>query len=172
MSEFFTVLTRTGQAKLANAIATATPLQITHISVGDGNGQAVPVSEAVTALVRETYRGQVNTLTRDAGNPNWAIAEMVIPTDVGGWTVREVGMFDAAGDLIAYGNFPASYKPVIAEGSGKELVVRMYVETSAAAAIQLKIDPTVVLATRAWVVSQLQRAGRIARPANYFMAQI
>lgn len=172
MSIYFTLLTEVGQAKLANALATNTTLEITHVAVGDGNGAPVVVTEQVAALVNEVYRGQINTLSIDPNNANWLIAEMVIPAANGGWTVREVGLFDADGDLIAYGNFPNSYKPLLAEGSAKELVVRMYLETSATAAIELKIDPTVVLATRAWVLSQIDTATRLSRPGTYFMAQI
>jgi phage-related tail fiber protein len=159
---YFTVLTAAGQAKLANAIALGRVVQVTHIAVGDGNGNAVsmtsPPAESRTALVREVYRGQINTLGTDASNPNWVVAELVIPMDVGGWAIREVGLLDVDGTLLAYGNFPDSYKPQLAEGSGKELVIRMYLETSATSAIELKIDPTVVLSTRAWVLSQINAA--------------
>lgn len=172
MSEFFTVLTAAGAAKITNAHALGVPLRITHVAVGDGGGAPVTVHERIGALVNEVHRGSINSLAPDPTNPNWLVAEMVIPSNIGGWTIREIGLFDEAGDLIAYGNFPASYKPLIAEGSAKELAVRMYMETTHADSVVLKIDPTVVLATRAWVASQIARATRIGRPGTYFIAQI
>lgn len=158
MSTYYTLLTAAGQAKLTNALALGTTVQITHIAVGDGNGNPVTPTEARTALVREVYRGAVNSLAVDASNPNWLIAEMAIPMASGGWTIREIGLFDVDGTLIAYGNFPDSYKPILSEGSGREVLVRMYLETSATSAVQLLIDPTVVLATRSWVLSQITLA--------------
>lgn len=161
MNTYYTLLTEVGQAKLTNALATGTTVQLTQIAVGDGNGNPVTPTEARTALVREVYRGSLISLAVDSSNPNWLVAEMAIPMASGGWTIREIGLYDVDGTLIAYGNFPDSYKPVLTEGSGREVLVRMYLETSATSAVQLLIDPTVVLASRAWVNSQLTLA-RIA----------
>jgi phage-related tail fiber protein len=161
MTTYFTLLTTAGQAKITNALATGTTVQVTQIAVGDGNGNPVTPTEARTALVREVHRGPVSSLQVDGSNPNWLVAELVIPMATGGWTIREIGMFDVDGTLIAYGNFPDSYKPVLPEGSGKEIIVRMYLEVSSTAAVQLVIDPTVVLASRAWVLSQLTAANII-----------
>ncbi len=158
MATFFTLVTSAGQVKLANALATSTPLQITHMAVGDGNGNPVTPTEVRTALVRETYRGAVNVLKTDPSNPNYLVAELVVPMESGGYVVREVGLFDVDGTLIAYGNFPDAYKPLLSEGSGRELVVRMVFQVQNAATVQLKIDPTVVLATQAWVLSQVTLA--------------
>lgn len=158
MSTYYTLLTAVGQAKLTNALANGTTVSLTQIAVGDGNGNPVTPTEARTALVREVYRGAINSLAVDGSNPNWLVAEMAIPMASGGWTIREIGLYDVDGTLIAYGNFPDSYKPVLAEGSGKEVLVRMYLETSATSAVQLLIDPTVVLASRAWVLSQITLA--------------
>lgn len=158
MSTYYTLLTAAGQARLTNALATGTTVQLTQIAVGDGNGNPVTPTESRTALVREVYRGGITRLQVDVSNPNWLIAELAIPMATGGWTIREIGLYDVNGTLIAYGNFPDSYKPILSEGSGKEVLVRMYVETSATAAVQLLIDPTVVLASRSWVLSQLTPA--------------
>lgn len=152
---FYTLLTNAGQAKITNALATGTVVRVTQIAIGDGNGNPVTPTEARTTLVREVYRGGVSALAPDATNPNWLVAELVIPMASGGWTIREVGLFDIDGTLIAYGNFPDSYKPVLSEGSGKEVVVRFVLEVSSTSAIELVIDPTIVLASRAWVLSQL-----------------
>ena len=151
MANFYTLVTTAGQVKLASALATGLPLQITQMAVGDGNGNPVVPTEGRTALVRESYRASLNTLKTDATNPNYMIAELVVPMGTGGFTVREVGLFDVDNTLIAYGNFPDTYKPLLTEGAGRELVVRMIFQVANASTVQLKIDPTVVLATRAWV---------------------
>lgn len=151
---FGTLLTTTGKAKVAAALAGGAPLSITEMALGDGGGAAVVPVENRAALIGEVDRGPINTLTVDPLNPNFLIAERIVAPEVGGWTIREVGLFDAAGDLIAYGNFPESYKPILAEGSGKELAVLVQFEVANTAAVTLQIDPSVVLATRAYVDAQ------------------
>lgn len=162
MASFFTILTTTGKAKVAQAIATGVPLAITEMALGDGGGAAVVPVENRAALIGEVNRGAVNALQIDPSNANWVTAERIVAPEVGGWTIREVGLFDAAGDLVAYGNFPDSYKPQLAEGSGKELIVRVQIEVANASAVTLLIDPSVVLASRAYVDAQwlLHRARR------------
>lgn len=151
-NEFFTILTATGRNKLANATATGTPLTLTQMAVGDGdNGAYYSPTEVQTALKHEVWRGAINHLAVDASNPNWIVAELVIPDDVGGWYVREVGLFDSAGALIAVGKFPESYKPTLAAGSNKQLYVRMILEVTNTSAVTLLVDPSVVLATRQYV---------------------
>lgn len=177
---FFSLLTTTGKAKVAAAIASGIPLAITDMALGDGDGAAVVPVENRAALVREVNRGPANSLSIDPSNPNWITVERSIAPEVGGWTIREFGLFDTAGDLIAYGNFPDSYKPQLAEGSGKELVVRIQIEVANASAVTLLIDPSVVLASRSYVDSQLAAlqttlttqlaAQRISRPQRYFAA--
>lgn len=151
-NEFFTILTATGKAKLAAAQTSGTPLQITQMAVGDGdNGAYYNPVESQTALKHETWRGALNNLSVDQTNPNWIVAELVIPDTVGGFYIREVGLFDNTGALIAVGKFPESYKPTLAAGSNKQLYVRMILEVSNASTVTLLIDPSVVLATRATV---------------------
>lgn len=148
-NEFFTILTEAGRAKLANATATGAPLTLTHMAVGDGQaGAYYSPTEAQAALKNEVWRGAINHLAVDASNPNWIVAELVIPDDVGGFYVREVGLFDSAGAMIAVGKFPESYKPTLAAGSNKQLYVRMILEVANTAAVTLLVDPSVVLATR------------------------
>lgn len=148
-NEFFTILTAVGRAKLANATATGAPLTITHMAVGDGlAGAYYSPTEAQTTLKNEVWRGAINHLAIDATNPNWIVAELVIPDDVGGFYVREVGLFDSAGAMVAVGKFPESYKPTLAAGSNKQLYVRMILEVSNTAAVTLLVDPSVVLSTR------------------------
>lgn len=153
--DFFVILTETGRAKLANAVALGRTVSLTHCAVGDGAGQQVTPDAAQDALVRETYRAQLNTLETDPDNPAYIVAELVIPSEQGGWTIREAGVFDADGDLFAVGNLPETYKPQIAEGSAAELRVRLVLEVSNTAAVELKVDPTVVLASRSYVNAQV-----------------
>jgi len=151
---YFCTLTAIGEAKDANAKALGTALKLTEMAVGDGNG-ALPIPDrARTTLVRQVRRAPLNTLKADPQNPGQLIAEQIIPEDVGGWWIRELGIYDDAGDLIAIGNCPETYKPQLAEGSGRVQVVRMVLIMSSAATVQLKIDPSVVLATRKYVDDQ------------------
>lgn len=148
---YFALLTAVGEAKLANAAALGTQLQISRMAVGDGNG-ALPVPiRTQTALVHETYRADLNELKVDPLNASQIIAELVIPETEGGYWLREIGLYDAAGDLIAVANCPPSYKPQLAEGSGRTQIMRMVLIVSSTTVIQLKIDPSVVLATREYV---------------------
>lgn len=148
-NEFFTILTATGRNKLAAATATGTPLTLTQMAVGDGdNGAYYSPTEAQTVLKHEVWRGAINHLAVDANNPNWIVAELVIPDNVGGFYIREVGLFDNAGAMIAVGKFPESYKPTLAAGSNKQLYVRMILEVANTSAVTLLVDPSVVLATR------------------------
>jgi len=150
--EFFTILTTMGKNKLATAAAQGIPLKLTHMAVGDGDNGAyyLPV-ESQQYLKHETWRGTLNHLSIDKKNPHWIVAEVVIPDDVGGFYIREVGLFDETGALIAIGKFPESYKPILATGANKQLYVRMILEVSNAASVTLLIDPSVVLATRQYV---------------------
>ena len=150
-TKFYTLLTDIGAAKLASAAALGVPLKITHMAVGDGGG-ALPMPDAKqTALVNEKRRAALNMLYIDPQNSSQIIAEQVIPENEGGWWIREVGLFDESGALIAVGNCPESYKPQLAEGSGRTQTVRMVLITSSTDNITLKIDPAVVLATRKYV---------------------
>lgn len=148
MAQFYTLLTETGQAKMANAIALGQTIEITHLAVGDGDGSMPTPDSNRTALVNEVRRAQINRVAVDEENPSWLIVEQVLPPDVGGWTIREVGIFDIDGDLIGYGNYPSTYKPTLDEGSGRTQTIRMVLEVSHTSNITLRVDPSVVLATR------------------------
>ena len=150
-AKFYTLLTDIGAAKLASAAALGIPLKITHMAVGDGGGALPTPSAQQTALVAEKRRSALNMLYIDPQNSSQIIAEQVIPETEGGWWIREVGLFDETGALIAVGNCPESYKPQLAEGSGRTQTVRMVLITSSTDNITLKIDPAVVLATRKYV---------------------
>jgi len=147
---YFAILTTVGEAKFANATALGTQLQISRMAVGDGNGDLPKPNRSQTALLNERYRADLNTLQVDPLNASQIIAELVIPETEGGYWLREMGLYDAAGDLIAVSNCPPSYKPQLTEGSGRTQVLRMVLIVSSTAAVELKIDPSMVLATRAY----------------------
>ena len=143
--QFYTILTNVGKAKIANAVALGNTVQITQIAVGDGGGNYYNPSETQTALINEVWRGNVSRVDTDPNNPNWVIVEAVIPPDQGGFYIREVGVFDADGDLIAIGKYPETYKPTFTNNNaGKDLVIRCILEVSNASAVELKVDPTTV----------------------------
>ncbi len=150
-AKFYTLLTDIGAAKLASAAALGVPLKITHMAVGSGGGVLPTPNAQQTALVAEERRAALNMLYIDPQNSSQIIAEQVIPENEGGWWIREVGLFDETGALIAVGNCPESYKPKLSEGSGRTQTVRMVLITSSTDNITLKIDPAVVLATRKYV---------------------
>lgn len=154
MSTYFAILTEVGEAKLANAIALGQTLKLKTLAVGDGNGVLPMPVRTQKALVHEVRRAGLNQLTVDPANASQIIVEQVLPEDVGGWWIREIGIFDEAGDLCAVANCAPSYKPLLAEGSGRTQVVRIVLIVASTAAIELKIDPSIILATRKYVDDQ------------------
>jgi phage-related tail fiber protein len=151
MSTYFCILTNVGTAKLANATALGQTLSLSKMALGDGGGSLPTPDQFQTSLVNEVRRELLNSVAIDADNPNWIVCEQVIPANEGGWTIRETGLYDEDGDLVAVGNFPETYKPVLEEGSGRTQTIRMVIQVSNAATVTLKIDPSVVLATREYV---------------------
>lgn len=154
-TKYYALLTNVGAAKLANATALGEQVEITQMAVGDGNGALPTPNPAQTALVHELRRAPLNTLTIDPVNTNQIIAEQVIPEDVGGWWIREIGLYDSDGDMIAIANCAETYKPLLQEGSGRVQVIRVILIVSSTQAVTLKIDPSVVLATRQYVDDQI-----------------
>lgn len=155
-TKYLALLTNIGAAKLAKATALGTKVEITQLAVGDGNGVLPTPNPAQTALVHELRRAPLNMLTVDQANASQIIAEQVIPEDVGGWWIREIGLFDKDGDMVAIANCAETYKPQLQEGSGRVQVIRVILIVSSTEAVTLKIDPAVVLATRQYVDSQLR----------------
>jgi phage-related tail fiber protein len=151
MSTYFCILTSLGAAKMANATALGEVVEFSQMALGDGGGSLPTPNQSQAALVNEVRRAALNSVEIDPDNPTWIVCEQVIPADVGGWTIRETGIYDTDGDLIAVGNFPETYKPVLEEGSGRTQTIRMVIQVSNAATVTLKIDPSVVLATREYV---------------------
>ncbi|HFJ2033037.1 TPA: phage tail protein [Salmonella enterica subsp. enterica serovar Saintpaul] len=154
-NEFYTLLTDRGMAKIASALADKKQIHLQKMAVGDGGGQYYEPTASQTNLRHEVWRGEMNTLTVAPNNPNWLIAELVLPEDVSGWYVREVGVFDDEGELIAIGKFPESYKPLLPGGCGKQVCIRLIMEVSNTTAVTLTVDPSIVLATRDYVDARL-----------------
>lgn len=147
-AQYFTVLTNYGTQAFAKAIATNQPLRLSSFAVGDGNGQAVTPTADRTALVKETHRANVSAVSLDPRNNKQIIIELTIPEDVGGFYIREMGVFDSANKLVAYANAPESFKPTLESGSGKMQVLRMILKVSNSQAVTLSIDNSVIFITR------------------------
>lgn len=150
-SQFMAILTNVGAAKLANANALGIPWNLTMLGVGDANGTDPVPSATQTKLINERLRAPLNQLRIDPVNSAVIIAEQVIPADIGGWWIREMGLYDADGDLVAVANCAPSFKPALDQGSGRTQIVRMNFIVSSTGNITLKIDPSIVLATREYV---------------------
>lgn len=157
MPTYGSVLTVIGAAQIANSQITGVAPVWTAMGVGDGGGHVVTPSAARTALVREVYRGQINTLYRPGDDETQIVAELVIQPQTGGWTLREVGIYDADGNLVVYGSLPEMVKPVLAEGSGITAVIRARVAVGSNGNVTLKIDPSIVIATRKYVDDCLKK---------------
>ncbi|MGX9278287.1 phage tail protein [Pantoea ananatis] len=149
--KYYAIVTNLGAAKIANAAALGTKLNITQMAVGDGGGTLPTPNASQTGLISEKRRAAINTLSIDPANASQVIAEQVIPETEGGFWIREMGLYDADGTLIAVCNTPETYKPALQEGSGRTQTVRMVLIVNSTDAITLKIDPSVVLATRQYV---------------------
>lgn len=151
-TKFRTVITTAGAAKLAAATAPGgRKVNITTMAVGDGGGK-LPVPDAgQTGLIHEVWRHALNKISQDKRNSNYIIAELVIPPEVGGFWMRELGLYDDAGTLIAVANMAESYKPALAEGSGRSQTCRMVIIVSSVASVALTIDTTTVMATQDYV---------------------
>ncbi|MEQ5135852.1 phage tail protein [Providencia alcalifaciens] len=149
--KYFALLTTYGEKVLAEATALGTKIELTHMSVGDGGGSLPAPDTKQTKLINERRKAAINTLFIDPLNPNQIIAEQVIPENEGGWWIREIGLFDKSGALVAIANCPETYKPLLVEGSGRTQTIRVVLIVSHTESVTLKIDPTVVLATRKYV---------------------
>jgi phage-related tail fiber protein len=155
-SQFFAILTAVGEAKHANAIAMGLDWMFTEMGLGDANGTDPIPDRLQTQLINEWRRAPINQIRVDPANPNTVITEQIVPPEVGGEWIREIGLYDVDGDLVAVANCAPSYKPLLDQGSGKTQVVRMNFIVSSSANIVLKIDPAVVLATREYVDLKIQ----------------
>lgn len=150
-AKYFAILTNQGAARLANAAALGTKLNLTQMAVGDANGTLPTPDPAQTKLINQKRIAPLNTLSVDPNNASQIIAEQIIHENEGGFWIREIGLYDDDGILIAVANCPETYKPQLQEGSGRTQTIRMILIVSSTSAITLKIDPSVVLATRKYV---------------------
>lgn len=150
-AKYFAILTNQGAARLANAAALGTKLNLTQMAVGDANGTLPTPDPAQTKLINQKRIAPLNLLTVDPDNTSQIIAEQIIPENEGGFWIREIGLYDDDGILIAVANCPETYKPQLQEGSGRTQTIRMILIVSSTSSITLKIDPSVVLATRQYV---------------------
>ena len=156
--QFYTILTAIGKAKIANAAALGEKVELIELALGDGGGSYYNPTEDQTELQNEVWRGSINAVEVDTENPNWITIQTVVPSQHGGFMIREAGVFDNEGDLIAVGKYPQTYKPRLEEGSAKDLYIRMILEVSNTASVVLEVDPTVILATQQQVIEAETRA--------------
>lgn len=160
MANYYTIITNTGKSKIANAQLLDRKVDITKIAVGD---EKYNPSESQEDLKNEVWRGNIGIIDIDEENPNWIVLEAVIPSDVGGFNINEVGVFDSSGDMIAVGKYPETYKPDLEEGSAKDLYLRMIIEVSNASTVELKIDPTIAIPSQKWVNERLDKSEKKAK---------
>lgn len=154
--QFYTILTDIGKASVANATALGEKVDFRYMALGDGDGGYYNPSETQTGLKKEVYRREINHIQvekiKDVDGEekptNRIKLTILIPGSVGGFTVREAGILDTEGNLIAIGKYPETYKPRIEDGSSKDLTINMVIEVANTSVVTLKIDPTVILATK------------------------
>lgn len=152
MSEnFYTILTNAGLAAIANAVINQTQVNFAKLGVGDGNGAYYTPTQEATALRNQVWIGNISSVTADTTNPNWVNVETVIPGNMGGFEIRELGIFDDNNVLLAIGKLPLTYKPNFAEGSSKDLYIKAIFEVTNASAVTLKVDPSVIYASKKYV---------------------
>ncbi|HAW2024747.1 TPA: phage tail protein [Escherichia coli] len=154
--KYYAILTNQGAARLANATMLGSKLNLTQMAVGDANGVLPTPDPAQTKLINQKRIAPLNLLSVDPNNQSQIIAEQIIPENEGGFWIREIGLYDDEGVLIAVANCPETYKPQLQEGSGRTQTIRMILVVSNTEAITLKIDPSVVLATRQYVDQQIE----------------
>ncbi|QTB12563.1 phage tail protein [Lysinibacillus sphaericus] len=152
MSEnFYTILTNAGLAAIANAVINQTQVNFAKLGVGDGNGAYYTPTQEATALRNQVWIGNISSVTADTTNQKWVNVETVIPGNVGGFEIRELGIFDDNNVLLAIGKLPLTYKPNFAEGSSKDLYIKAIFEVTNASAVTLKVDPSVIYASKKYV---------------------
>ncbi|EPF1232401.1 hypothetical protein TUM17561_16650 [Enterobacter cloacae] len=154
--KYKTVITKAGAEKLAAAtVPNGKKVNFTAMAVGDGGGQLPTPNASQTKLINEVWRHALNKISQDKKNKNYVVAELLIPPEIGGFWMREMGLYDDAGTLIAVGNMAESYKPALAEGSGRAQTVRMVIMVSDIASVELSIDSSTIMATQEYVNEKL-----------------
>lgn len=153
--KFISLITTTGSEKIADAIVNGEKIIFSQMSVGDGGGIPVTPDESQSTLINELFRTQLNSLKVVDSEKNIIAAEMIMPPEIGGFTIREAALFDDDGVCLAVANVPETYKPLLQEGSGRFTIIRMWLAVSSTASVELIADPGVILAT----VEDVIRAG-------------
>lgn len=150
---FKTIHTTAGLTAMTQAEASGTPINLTHMAVGDGNGNPVTPIESQSTLVREMYRATINRVFQDPVITNQFTCELVVPASVGGFVLREVGVFNSDGTLFAVGNLPETYKPMISEGSFADTIVRVQFAVTNSTVVNVVVNPSIAVATQSWVLN-------------------
>ncbi|MFJ5766732.1 phage tail protein [Lysinibacillus sp. NPDC093210] len=166
---FYTILTNAGMAAFANAQVSQSKVDFSVIAVGDSNGAYYNPVAAATKLANEVWRGPINSISIDEKNPNWLVIEAVIPATAGGFSIREIGVFNPAGVLLAIGKVPETYEPAAEQGSLKDLYLRMILEVSNASAVTLRVDPAVIFASKKYVD---EKVSSISQNTTRIMEQV
>ncbi|ECF4003258.1 phage tail protein [Salmonella enterica subsp. enterica serovar Durban] len=155
--KFKTIITDYGKQRLIAAMSPGgTKLTLTQMAVGDGGGNPTNPDTTSTALVNEVWRAAVNSVTVDKKHPNIIIVELLIPAEVGGFWVREAGIYDEFNKLVAICSLPASEKPLLEQGSGRAQTVRMTLIVSDTSIVNITIDSTTIMATNEYVDNSLE----------------
>ncbi|WP_336654319.1 phage tail protein [Leclercia adecarboxylata] len=160
MAKFKTIITTAGAAKIAAVLAGTASIVLDNtakMAVGDGGGTLPTPNPAQTKLIREVHRASINRASIDASDPKNIVAELVIPPETGGFWIREMALYDAAGSLLAVGNMAETYKPSLSEGAGRKMVIRMVIAVSEVNAITITMDGTTVMATQDYVDSEIDK---------------
>ncbi|SNY91468.1 Phage tail-collar fibre protein [Cohaesibacter sp. ES.047] len=155
---YYTRLTDIGSSALSAAITGGASVSLTHLAVGDANGASYEPDGSETALVNETHRLNITSITPDPQNPAWLIVEAIIPPDVGGWWIREAGLFDADGAMFAIAKYPPTYKAILTDGTASTLTIQIVLQVTNTDSIQLVVNPLDGYATQNWVISRYQWA--------------
>ncbi|MCC0678942.1 phage tail protein [Clostridioides sp. ES-S-0005-03] len=145
--KYYTILTKAGKASIANATALGKKVDLVKLQLGDGGGNEYNPTEEQTSLKKVVWEGDISNVKIDDENSNWIVIETVIPGSIGGFMIREVGIFDSDNKLIAVSKYPETYKPTVDSGSVKDLIIRIILVVSNTSSVNLKVDPTVILAT-------------------------
>ncbi|CBZ04396.1 tail fiber protein [Clostridium botulinum H04402 065] len=146
--QFYTILTKIGKAKIANSTALGTKVNFCKLQVGDSNGTYYNPTEDQTELKHKVWEGNINSISIDENNPNWIIIEVLLPSNVGGFMIREAAILDDEDNVVAIAKYPETYKPLTQDGSSKDILIRTILEVSNTSSVTLKVDPTVILATK------------------------
>ncbi|WP_338468718.1 phage tail protein [Clostridium botulinum] len=146
--QFYTILTKIGKAKIANSTALGTKVNFCKLQVGDSNGSYYNPIEEQTELKHKVWEGNINSISIDENNPNWIIIEVLLPSNVGGFMIREAAILDDEDNVVAIAKYPETYKPLTQDGSSKDILIRTILEVSNTSSVTLKVDPTVILATK------------------------